>query len=88
MVALPTQSRSSTCDRAGYPVRHVRSIRDLVGSRRVVRFLWRGRNPHRSAGTVVEKDFRVLEFKYETVVLGFTDPEFEGQTTELQIKKK
>ena len=39
-------------------------------------------------GEVVHHDFIIVEFKYETVVLGYTDKEFEGQTTELQIKKK
>ena len=39
-------------------------------------------------GDVVQKEFRIVEFKYQTVVLGYTDEEFAGQTTELEFKKK
>ncbi len=34
-------------------------------------------------GEVVQEEFRVAEFKYETVVMSFTDKKFQGKTTEL-----
>jgi hypothetical protein len=40
------------------------------------------------AGDVVEREFRVVEFKYEVVVLGYTDSRFAGQTTEITIEGK
>lgn len=39
-------------------------------------------------GDVVQQQFRLKEFKYEVVVLGYTDERFRDQTTELEIKGK
>ena len=36
------------------------------------------------AGEVVEKDFVVVEFKYDSILMGYTDEQFTGQTTELE----
>ena len=36
-------------------------------------------------GEVVEEQFELQEFRYETVVFGFTDPQFKGRTTELKL---
>jgi hypothetical protein len=38
-------------------------------------------------GDVVQDQFRVLEFKYEVIVMGFTDDRFRGETTELSVKQ-
>lgn len=40
------------------------------------------------AGEVVEGQFRVLEFKYEAVVMGYTDERFSDKTTELKQTKR
>lgn len=37
-----------------------------------------------AVGDVVKKQFRLIEFKYEGVLLGYTDRRFTGQTTELK----
>lgn len=39
------------------------------------------------AGDTVENQFKVVAFKYETVVLGYTDERFKDQTTELTIRR-
>jgi len=39
-------------------------------------------------GDVVQQHFRLKEFKYEVVVLGYTDERFRDQTTELEITGK
>jgi hypothetical protein len=39
------------------------------------------------AGEVVERKFRLLEFKYEAVVMGYTDERFKDKTTELIQKR-
>jgi len=36
-------------------------------------------------GEIVEDQFELREFRYETVVFGFTDPQFQGKTTELKL---
>jgi len=36
-------------------------------------------------GEVVEEQFELREFRYETVIFGFTDPQFQGKTTELKL---
>lgn len=36
-------------------------------------------------GEVVEELFELREFRYETVIFGFTDPQFQGKTTELKL---
>jgi len=38
------------------------------------------------AGDVVKNQFRVIEFGYETVVMGYTDDRFSDKTTELKQK--
>lgn len=38
-------------------------------------------------GDTVEGQFKVLNFKYEVVVLGYTDDRFRDQTTELTIRR-
>ena len=38
-------------------------------------------------GDVVQDHFRILEFKYEVIVMGFTDNKFRGETTELGVKQ-
>jgi hypothetical protein len=39
------------------------------------------------AGDVVRERFRVVEFQYEKVVMGYTDERFKDQTTDLQQKE-
>ena len=36
-------------------------------------------------GDVVQHDFKLIEFKYETVILGYVDERFAGQTAELKF---
>lgn len=36
-----------------------------------------------AVGDVVEREFRLLEFRYESVVFGYTDERFKNRTTEL-----
>ena len=36
-------------------------------------------------GDVVEKQYRVLEFKFDSVILGYTDSQWQGRTTELKL---
>jgi hypothetical protein len=36
-------------------------------------------------GEIVEDEFELREFRYETVIFGFTDPQFQGKTTELKL---
>jgi hypothetical protein len=36
-------------------------------------------------GEVVEEQFELKEFRYETVIFGFTDPQFHDRTTELKL---
>ncbi|NIW73914.1 MAG: hypothetical protein GWN08_01410, partial [Gemmatimonadetes bacterium] len=38
------------------------------------------------AGDVIAEAFTVVEFKYQSVVLGFTDERFKDETTELEMK--
>jgi hypothetical protein len=38
-------------------------------------------------GEVVEKKFRLLAFKYEAVVMGYTDKRFKDKTTELSQRR-
>ncbi len=38
-------------------------------------------------GEVVEKDFLLVEFKYESVVMGYVDTKFRGMTTELNMAR-
>jgi hypothetical protein len=38
-------------------------------------------------GEVVEKDFLLVEFKYESVVMGYVDTKFKGMTTELNMAR-
>ncbi len=37
------------------------------------------------AGEIVQKDFRIDEIKYESVVISFVDPRFKGQVRELPL---
>ncbi len=39
-------------------------------------------------GEVVAKEFKVVDIKYDTIVMGFVRPEFEGQTRELAMMRK
>jgi len=39
-------------------------------------------------GGVVERDFKLLEFKYDAVVLGYVDEKWEGQTAELKMSER
>ena len=39
------------------------------------------------SGEVVQEKFRVLEFRYETIVMGYTDERFRDKTTELSVKR-
>lgn len=39
-------------------------------------------------GEVVQEEFKVLEFKYEKVVMGYTQEQFKDQTTELAQQSK
>jgi hypothetical protein len=39
-------------------------------------------------GEAVQEVFRVVDFKYDAVVLGYTDRKYEGQTTELKMTRK
>lgn len=39
-------------------------------------------------GEIVKEQFRVVEIKWETVVVGFVKPEFKGQTRELAMMRK
>jgi hypothetical protein len=39
-------------------------------------------------GDVVQERFKVLEFKYETVVLAYLDQQYSGQTAELKLNPK
>ena len=36
-------------------------------------------------GDVIEKEFKLVEFKYDSVVMGYTDERWKGQTVELQL---
>jgi len=36
-------------------------------------------------GEVVQAQFELREFRYDSVVFGFTDPQFQGKTTELKL---
>ena len=36
------------------------------------------------AGDIVEKQFRLVEFKYESVIMGYVDERFKDKTTELR----
>ena len=36
-------------------------------------------------GEIVKQQFRVLEVKWETVVMGYVKPEFKGQTREIAM---
>lgn len=40
------------------------------------------------AGEVLNDQFRVVEFKYEAVVMGYTDKRFSDKTTELKMKRR
>ena len=35
-------------------------------------------------GEVVRSQFRLVDFKYESVVIGYVDDRFKGMTTELE----
>jgi len=39
-------------------------------------------------GDVVAKQFKLVEFKYETVVLGYVDARFKDQTTEMKMTSR
>jgi hypothetical protein len=39
-------------------------------------------------GDVLEDKFTLLEFKYEKVVIGYTDDRFKGQTAELEMSTR
>ncbi len=39
------------------------------------------------AGDVVQQQFRVVEFGYESIVMGYVDARFEDETTELQQRQ-
>ena len=39
------------------------------------------------AGEIVEKEFTVVEFKYESVVMGYVDTRFKDMTTELNMRR-
>jgi len=39
------------------------------------------------AGDVVREQFRVVEFQYEKLIMGYTDERFQSETTELEQKK-
>lgn len=38
-------------------------------------------------GEIVQKDFRLVDFKYEGVVIGYVDERFKDQTTELRMSR-
>jgi hypothetical protein len=38
-------------------------------------------------GEIVQKDFRLVDFKYEGVVIGYVDERFADQTTELRMSR-
>lgn len=38
-------------------------------------------------GEIVQKDFRLVDFKYEGVVIGYVDERFRDQTTELRMSR-
>jgi len=40
-----------------------------------------------AVGDVLEEQFRLVSFKYEGVVIGYTDDRFKDQTTELQMSR-
>ena len=40
------------------------------------------------AGEILNDQFKVVEFKYEAVVMGYTDKRFSDQTTELKQKSR
>ncbi len=35
------------------------------------------------SGEIVQKQFKVLEFKYESILMGYVDPRFKSKTTEV-----
>ena len=37
-------------------------------------------------GDVVEEDFKLAEFKHDSVMMTYTDQRWEGQTAELKLK--
>jgi hypothetical protein len=39
-------------------------------------------------GEVVQNRFRVVEFKFQTVVLGYEEDRYKGKTTELRMRPK
>jgi len=39
-------------------------------------------------GEIVQKEFRLVEFKYEGVVIGYVDERFADQTTELRMSRR
>jgi hypothetical protein len=39
------------------------------------------------AGETIEQDFKVVEFKYESVVMGYVDNRFKDMTTELNMRR-
>ena len=39
------------------------------------------------AGEIVDKDFTVVSFKYESVVMGYVDTRFKEMTTELNMRR-
>jgi len=39
------------------------------------------------AGEIVDKEFTVVEFKYESVVMGYVDMRFKTMTTELNMRR-
>ncbi len=42
----------------------------------------------RSVGEPIDKQFRLLEFRHDSVILGYEDARFKGRTTELKMRAK
>jgi hypothetical protein len=40
---------------------------------------------HARIGDTIETHFRLLEFKHDSVILGYTDEQWQGRTTELKL---
>jgi hypothetical protein len=38
-------------------------------------------------GEVIEEQYKVVDFKYETLVIGYTAERWAGKTTELPMKR-
>jgi hypothetical protein len=47
-----------------------------------------GEMVHAGIGDVVQSEFKLLEFKYETVIMGYLDTKWQGQTAELKMTQR